>query len=379
MAIVWPTRKREDWRYTDTKPAQRHAYTPATPGANGISPELLATWSLADSAALLVFVNGAYVESLSRPEGRARVIGPGRVDRVTLEGAPLVAHNDASYTACAAIEFGDGTRPEAPIQVLFLHTESDRPTQTHTRVRVKLQKHCELTLVETHVGLGTQPTFETAVTEIDMADGCVVQHVNVQRAGAAANHFHTTVARPSVGRYESHVVSLGAETARSAVHVPFETEGSECLVNGLYAARGTQSLDHYTEIDHRVPHCTSSQTYKGVVADTAVGSFLGRVLMREGAVGSATDQLARVLLLGEGARANAKPQLEIDNDDVRATHGAAIGALDEDALFYLQARGLDRVTARGLMVEGFVREILDRLPVASLAESLAGEVLGTIG
>ena len=145
-------------------------------------------------------------------------------------------------------------------------------------------------------------------------------------------------------------------------------------LDGLFVGRDSQSLDHYTVIDHRVPHCTSHELYKGVLTGHATGSFLGRVLMAEGAVKSATDQLCRALLLSLDAKANIKPQLEIDNDDVSASHGAAIGHLDQDAMFYLQARGISSEVARSLLIEGFTREVLTRLP-AGLEDRLLSQVL----
>ncbi|MFT7622566.1 MAG: Fe-S cluster assembly protein SufD [Myxococcota bacterium] len=380
----WPTRKREDWKHTSTLPAQRTTFEPAKAGANGLSRDLLTAWSCNDPAASLVFVNGAFSEGMSRlPEHKGlEVRALAREDAgvvASLDDAPMVAHNAASWTDGAHITVAKGALIEAPIEVIFVHTEADRPTETHTRVQVLAGEASAITLVETHLGLGAQPAFETTVTEIAVGQAANVKHVRVQRSGDAANHFGTVLATTGASSvFESHVVSLGAAISRTAVHVPLQGKGAECALYGLYAAVDEQSLDHYTVIDHQVPHCTSQEHYKGVVSDNAVGSFVGRIFMREGAVGSATEQMARVLLLSEKARANARPQLEIDNDDVTAAHGTAIGSLDNDALFYLQARGLDVETARGLMVQGFVQEQLDRLPVRELAEALTHEVLSRL-
>jgi len=160
----------------------------------------------------------------------------------------------------------------------------------------------------------------------------------------------------------STVLSIGAKTARNAIHVHFDEPGAEVWLDGMFVGRGSQSLDHYTVLEHRVPHCTSHELYKGILTDQAIGSFVGRVLMNEGAIHSATDQLCRALLLSDDAKANVKPQLEIDNDDVTASHGAAIGHLDQDALFYLQARGIAAADARRLLIDGFTREVLAQLP-----------------
>ena len=395
QTLGFPSRRREDWRYTDTRSLLRIDFTtPFADAALRVHERSVAPFMTPNAAYTLVFVNGLHVPSLSRggdPKGVAVTSlaqqlksAPERVREhfgraVLLPEAAFVALNTACFNDGAHIEVKRGTLVEKPIELLFFTTDEDVPTTSHTRVLVEAADGSCVTVIERHVGLGRQPYLKNAVTEVVIGQSALVRHVKVQEEGPRAFHFATLGSRPAAGgRLESHVVSIGGWTVRNAVHAVLASERSSASLNGLFAAAGRQSLDHYTEIDHAVPRCESTELYKGVVSDEGVGSFLGRVVIRKGAVESNTDQQVKTLLLSEKARANCKPQLEIDNDDVKATHGAAIGQLDDEALFYLVSRGIDRATARGLLVSGFVHGVLDTLPVPGMADALARRILGNL-
>lgn len=397
--IGMPTRKLEAWRYTDLSPLRGVEAPWATPSPTASpDPRLLAPWRLREVSASVVFVDGHRAEELCTPasalprglrvQSLASVLREepdpvrdtlGHADSA-LDDEPYAELNTATFADGVLVRVDRGAQIAAPVELLFVTTERSHPTSTVARVLVDAGDGSAVTVVERYVGLGRQPYLTNAVTELALGRDARVEHVKMQQEGPAAVHFATLLARPGHGaELRSHVVTLGAASARNAVHVAFEAERAQCTLTGLYAAAHGQSHDHYTVIDHRAPHCTSAEVYKGVVGEKAVGSFLGRVLIREGAVRSATEQLARTLLLSDSARANCKPQLEIDNDDVTASHGAAIGQLDSDALFYLESRGIPPVEARGLLIRGFLQELVDRLPVAELAEGLPDLVLGRVG
>ena len=380
-ALGWPNRRREDWRYTKTRAIAALELNQAPHGS--ITTEQIAGIKLAEAYALVVLINGRFSAEHSQlgagvtvhaSDAGAAWAGLGTV--AALEDAPLVALNGAKFLDGVRIDVPRGVHWSAPVEVLWVHTEADRPTEQHSRLLVIAGDGSAATILERHMGLGSQPYLSTAVTEVLTGRDATVRHVKVQDEGAAATHFATVVMKPGQGgKVESHVVSLGAATQRTAVHALFTEPNAECRLNGVFAAAEQQSLDHYTVIDHAVGNCTSHELYRGVVADSGIGSFIGRVLIGVGATGSATDQLAAVLLLGDNASANVKPQLEIDNDDVTASHGAAIGQLDAEALFYLRARGISEAQARGLLIEGFVKEVLSSLPVDGLAETLTDRIL----
>ena len=396
LALGMPTRSWEAWRYTNLKALAREGVDrPELQLESVANRRAVADLRLASSAASLVFVDGVFCADLSRGlkgdgvevqtlrwalEHRSAEVRTHLGSVLSLPQAPLVALNTARFEDGAWIHIAARAQVSAPIELLFVHQGGERPITTTPRVLVLAGPESRCTVVERYVTLGEGMHTSYGVSEIRLERGARVAHVKVQQEGECARHLATTLATTAQGaEFESHVVSIGAQQMRNAVHVSLAGERSSCRLNGVYAAQGQQSLDHYTEIDHVVPHCTSEELYKGLVSDTAVGSFLGRILMQKGAVGSATAQLSRTLLLSETAQANAKPQLEIDNDDVRAAHGATVGQLDESALFYLRSRGIPEPMARGLLVRAFVSEVVDAIPVEALRASLTKALLAQAG
>ncbi len=392
----YPTRKDEAWRYTDLRPLHRLEFSPPlADAALGLSRDGLSAWlspSAAGSSA--VFVNGVFSARLSHLESTVGLRITSLAESLAVEpelirphlghlrGTPeggFVALNTAGFQDGALIRVGRNKHIAAPVELLFLTTEDERPVESMSRALILADEGSSVTVLERHVCLCGGPSIKNAVTEIIPQRDALVRHVKVQQDSDQGFHLGTAIANPGPGaNVESHVVTIGGAVARNAVHVTLGHERSACTLRGIYAAAGKQSLDHYTHIDHSAAHCTSRELYKGIVSDAAVGSFLGRILIREGAIKTSTDQQCRTLLLSEKAAANAKPSLEIDNDDVRATHGAAIGQLDADALFYLRSRGIDMARARGLLIEAFAREVLDELPVAGLGDSLIEAVLSRV-
>jgi Fe-S cluster assembly protein SufD len=324
------------------------------------------------TAGQIVFVDGVFQSQLSimpKQPGVTieHVVGKGFSPRPLpqgeLQAAPMLALNGALANQGTTIRIAANTRVRNALELIWITTPDSQHHGKQPVVDVELGNHAEATVIERFIGRSDHETLTNVRVDLRVGTGAHLQHIKLQDEGAAAWHFATTVIAPAAhASVKSTVVSLGSKTARNAVHVHFDEPGAEVWLDGLFVGQSDQSLDHYTVIEHRVPRCTSHELYKGILSDKAIGSFLGRVLMNEGAVNSATDQLCRALLLSEDAKANVKPQLEIDNDDVTASHGAAIGHLDQDALFYLQARGVSAADARLLLIEGFTREVLSRLP-----------------
>jgi Fe-S cluster assembly protein SufD len=223
--------------------------------------------------------------------------------------------------------------------------------------------------------VGGDPSWINSVTEVAIGPNASVCHVQVLRGGPSACRTGNVTARVDRdGRFHSHVVSLGGQIGRSEVQVRLAGQGASCDLNGLYVASGGSVLDNYTEVEHLAPHTSSDEVYRGVMSDRSVGGFVGRVLIHEGAIKSETHQLNNNLLLSPGAVVHTRPQLEIDNDDVAATHGSTVGQLDQAALFYLRSRGLRLEQAKALMTWAFVKAQIDRLPIAALRVLCTEEV-----
>jgi Fe-S cluster assembly protein SufD len=223
------------------------------------------------------------------------------------------------------------------------------------------EESSEAAVVEDYIGDGAR-YLTNAVSEVVIGNNAKIDHYKLQREGEGSYHIATVEVRQGRdSRFRSYAVSLGSALARIAINTTFEAEGGECSFDGLYMATGRQHLDHHTTIDHRQPRCTSRELYKGVLDGKATGVFNGRVYVRPNAQKSDATQMNKNLLLSDQATVDTKPQLEIFADDVKCSHGATIGQLDEKALFYLRSRGIGADQARQLLIRGFANELIDRL------------------
>ena len=244
---------------------------------------------------------------------------------------------------------------------------------THPRVVYSGGSNSRGKIVERYVASSGGTYLTNSVCHVTLSDGASVEHVRVQDEALDAYHIgYVDVRQSRDSSYVGYAFSLGGKVGRFEIRVSLSEPGASCSLNGLYMPTGGQNHDNYTVIDHIAPHCTSAEYFKAVVSDGGTGSFTGRVLIREGAVGSSSDQLNRNLLLGSSAVANTKPQLEIDNDDVKATHGSTVGQLDEEAVFYLMARGLPKAYAKAFLVRAFGDELIETVSMEDLREEIKG-------
>jgi Fe-S cluster assembly protein SufD len=375
-ALGFPTVRLEDWKYTDIAPIAQTPFRLA--GASSPTEALrdLASRSALGCGCRLVFVNGRYNETLSAardlPNGVTVVPlwkafdVPGVRSHLgavaDTEAHSFTALNTAFLQDGAAVHLARGVVVEEPIHLLFLSAGGNgEPAASHPRILVLAEESSEAVVVEDYVGEDSR-YLTNAVSEIVVGDNAKIDHYKLQREGEAGYHIATVEARQGRdSRLRSYAVSLGGALARVAINTTFAAEGGECSFDGLYMAAGSQHVDHHTTIDHRQPRCTSRELYKGVLDDKATGVFSGRVYVRPQAQKSDAMQMNKNLLLSDQATVDSKPQLEIFADDVKCSHGATIGQLDEKALFYLRSRGIEVEEARALLIRAFANELIDRL------------------
>lgn len=393
-ALGLPNRHHESWRYTNLRAIRPVLEAPAT-ATPSEDPAALARVSddLGDEAAKIVFVDGTYQPGLSTsalPDGvhitpfeaADGAQPPEMLGTVCPKDDALSWLNLRDLTSGVLITVQPGAAITEPVALVFLSLGAGAEAQTsaHTRVLIDGGHHSQLTLVERHVGRTEGTCLTNTVVEAKLAEGARLAHVKIQREGSGTRHLGSCfVQQAASSAYHSYVLSLGSHASRTDLRTWLQGPGAEVSLEGLYMGADQQDQDHYTEIHHVAPHTTSHELYKGILDDQAVGSFQGRILIHEGACGSASDQLNRNLVLSERAQVNTKPQLEIDNDDVKAAHGATTGRLDPDALFYLQSRGIDPETARQMLIVAFAQEIIERLPVESLKPELRELVRTRLG
>jgi Fe-S cluster assembly protein SufD len=383
-ALGFPTTRLEDWKYTNVAPIARGTFAPA-PATIPDGAAALAAAARLDGAVELVFVNGRFAPSLStRPalpsgvvvEGlaaacaaHAALVEPHLGALAALDDDGMVALNTAGLQDGAFVHLPDGCDLGATIHCLFVSLANGTPIVSHPRVLIVASASSRATVVEQHVGHGRYWT--NAVTELVVGPGASLAHHKVQREDPGAFHLAAVVAaQAGDSHFRSHAVALGALLSRAAIATRLEAPGAACTFDGLYVADGIQHVDHHTTIDHARPRGTSRELYKGVLAGRATGVFNGKVFVRPDAQQTDARQMNQNLLLGDDAQIDTKPQLEIFADDVKCSHGATVGQLDDDAIFYLRARGIGESEARRLLIYGFANELVERVPVAPLRRQL---------
>lgn len=387
----FPTPRHEDWKYTRVTPIEKRSFR--IPERNGIEVQGadLERFGLgALDCEQLVFVNGHYVDALSRrnvSESGVRITtlasainasSPlleshlGRLADTTSQ--PFSALNTAFMSDGAVIHVKGRNSDQQPIHLLFLATTDDMVA--HPRTLVVAEAESRATVIETYASLTEGCYFTNALTEIALMEGAQLEHYKLQQESAAAFHVATLEARlDRDSRFASHSISFGGQLVRNDINVRIDAEGAACLLNGLFMVGGRQHVDYHTRIDHAKPRGTSEEIYKGILDGRSRGVFNGRVKVHPDAQKTDAHQSNNNLLLSRDAEIDTKPELEIYADDVKCSHGATVGQLDERALFYLRSRGIDEDQARSLLTFGFAREILERIELAPLREKVTDALL----
>ncbi|MCE2515912.1 MAG: Fe-S cluster assembly protein SufD [Acidobacteria bacterium] len=298
-----------------------------------------------------------------------------------IENEGFTALNTALLRDGAVVHVPANTVVEQPIQLLFVTSPppGGAPVMTHPRVLVVVGENAQVRLVESYGGGGESAYLTNAVTEVVAGPGAVVDHYKTVRESPAAYHIASMHVR--LGRaasFSSHAVTLEGAIVRNDAQALLDGEGIECTLNGLYLATGRRLVDNHTTIHHAQPHCSSHELYKGILNGAARAVFNGKIIVAIDAQKTDAKQSNKALLLSEDAQINTKPELEIFADDVKCTHGATVGQLDEDALFYLRARGLGLEQARNVLVHAFASDLLNRIAIAPIREQLEDLLLAQL-
>ena len=380
-AAGFPTTKDEEWAFTNLASLTRINFDLA---ASAAAPAVLDDYRYGLNG--LVFVDGhfdpahsqlnglpdeVYIERLSIASDTiivAAVLG----QAATTEDEAFTALNTAFLQDGAVVYLYPGAVVEQPIHLLFVSTGQRANVVSHPRVLVIAGPNAQATVVESYVGLGSEPYLTNSVSEFFIGPNAVLDHYRVQRESAAAFHIAATHVREErAAQFRSTAIALGGHLTRHHVHTSLEGEGVDSTLNGLYIGDGVQHVDNHTLIEHAQPHCQSHEFYKGILGGRATGVFRGKIHVHQAAQKTDAYQANQNLLLSETAQINTKPQLEIYADDVKCSHGATIGQLDEDALFYLRSRGIGHREAVQVLTRAFAGEVLDRVRVPALKDQLS--------
>jgi Fe-S cluster assembly protein SufD len=287
----------------------------------------------------------------------------------------FTALNTAFVEDGALLHIARGALVEQPVLLLFVTAAGGRAVVSHPRVLVLAERESQASVIELYASLGDSPHFTNAVTEAAVEEGAILEHYRIQMEAPSAYHVATAqFHQERSSTMLSHNVSFGGSIARNDITAVLDGEGAECTLNGLYLAGGNQHVDNHTTLDHARPHCASREYYKGILDGKSTGVFNGKIIVREDAQKTDAIQSNKNLLLSADAVVNTKPQLEIWADDVRCTHGATVGQLDLEAIFYLRSRGISREAARELLTYAFAADVLGRMKVKAVRERLEKEL-----
>jgi Fe-S cluster assembly protein SufD len=388
-----PHARIEDWKYTSVRPIAKRDF--ARPDASAATADAGAIEALRIpglDAHRMVFVNGHYASALSDQSGAGSGVSVRSLAGLLAENpdalrdrlgsaAPVdfsgfTALNTAFSDDGAVVDIARNCRADRPIELLFVSTAQEEPIAAHPRVLISAGHHAEATIIEHYVGLDDARNLTNAVTEASLDAGARIRHYRVQRESRKGFHIGSLhVNQAGDSRLEQHNVNIGGQLVRTDINTALNAEGAETLYNGLYLANGRQHVDTHTRINHNVPNTTSEEAYRGILDGHARGVFNGRVYVAPHAQKTAAYQSNDNLLLSGKAEIDTKPELEIYADDVVCTHGATVGQLDTQALFYLRSRGVDHETARGLLLYAFAEATIERMDIEALRTWLQGFVI----
>ena len=379
----------EDWRFTNVAPLAKLPFEPVFESTtNSVTKKTLSQLTFAGlTGSRLVFVNGHFARELSvigaLPDGvkvtnlaAALAVDSGLLEKhlgryATTGGNAFGALNSAFFQDGAFIYVPAGQTVAEPIQLIFISTSPETGATTHPRNLIIAEKLSRLTVIESYVSTVDTAYFTNAVTEFLVGDDANVEHLKFQDEGQAA--FHLASLHSQLGRnsnFISHSIALGARISRNNLRTHLAGEGLECVLNGLYLTRGEQIADHHMVVEHAQPRCASHEYFNGILDDKSKGVFHGRILVQQAAQKTDAKQTNKNLLLSDDATADTKPQLEIYADDVKCTHGATVGRMDETALFYLKSRGVGHVLAKQLLMYAFAADVIETIENEAVKEVL---------
>ena len=392
----FPNTRVEDWKYTDVKPIAKNTFSNITESNvasdnNEIDEILIKDLDCVN----LVFINGAYSEKYSDIKNiSSKIVIKSMADALINDESLLKKHltkhinqelnsftalNTAFIQDGAYINISANTNIDKPINITYISRDSNHPFATHPRNLIVMGENSNATIIENYVGSGKVNYFTNSVTETVLLQGAVLKHYKIQQEGSSAFHIASlNTSQSKDSRFESHLVSIGGALVRNNINASLNEEGAEIIMNGLYMTEDVQHVDNHTRVDHLKPHTQSHQNYRGVLNGKSRGVFNGKVVVHPQAQKIEAYQNNANLLLSDDAEIDTKPELEIYADDVKCTHGATVGQLDDDMLFYLRSRAVDEKTARSLLTYAFADEVISEINLKEIQNKLERLIIGRL-
>lgn len=378
--LDFPTTKNEEWKYTSITPLLQHNFVPSIEKKHITQDKVKRFLFDTLKSNVIVVVNGHYSEELTTlnkiPEGveigsmaKAISSNSSSIEKHFGKYADFSNHIFTSLSTAftkdgVLINIPEGKIVKTPIHILFITESGNEELLIQPRNLFIAGKNSQVTIVEHFVNTNSGTYFTNTVTEIVVEENAVLDHIRLQEEGKSAYHIgRIDVDQERASNFTSHFISLGASLSRNDFNAKFNDEGGECTFNGLFLTEDKQLFDVHTLIDHAKPHCDSHEHYKGILNDVSRGVFNGKVIVRPDAQKTNAFQENNNIILSQDALINTKPQLEIFADDVKCSHGATIGQLDKDAMFYLKSRGIGEESARAILIHAFASDVIQSVKV----------------
>ena len=378
--LEFPTVRDEEWKYTSIAPLLKHNFVPGYEEKKVSKAYIKSLLFNEAEHSLIVFINGRYsAESsdlLNLPKG---VIAGSIAKEIENKNEVLFKHfgkyadpQTHIFTALSTAYTDDGAFiyvpagkiVEEPIHIIFITDAGKEKILTQPRNLFVVGENSQVTIIEHYVGNDDEIYFTNSVTEIVAEKNAVVDHIKLQEESKKAFHIaRMEVDQERSSNFSSHLISTGADLTRNDFNAKFNGEGGECTLNGLYLIGGTQLFDAHTLMDHAMPHCNSHEHYKGILDDKSRGVFNGKIIVRKDAQKTNAFQENNSILLSDEALVNTKPQLEIFADDVKCSHGATIGQMDDEAKFYLKSRGIGEESSNAILLHAFASDVITSIKI----------------
>lgn len=385
----FPTLSDEEWRYTNVSKLAATAYETAPTAAPDGLIRTAAMESGRNGGVRCVFLNGRFCAELSQLKGNESRVRVGSLAAILRESSedvedhlaryveaerhPFATLNTAFIEDGAVVRVSEGVQVPNPVQLVFLSTGNGGPAfVTHPRNLILAGAGSECTVVEHYLGVGEKSYFSNPVTEVVVGENAHLDHYRIQEESPAADHVSTLqIRQESNSVLRTMSADLGGRLTRNDLNVVLGGEGANAALDGIFVASGEQLVDNHTRIEHAAPHCGSRELYKGILGGRSRGVFRGRIVVHPGAQKTDSEQTNNNLLLSDRALVNTKPQLEIYADEVKCTHGATIGQLDREAIFYMRSRGIGEDMARSILIYGFAEDLIRRIRLTALRDRLS--------
>lgn len=387
--LQFPTTKDEEWKYTNISPLLKHDFAPSLTSADNFDVKVAHFLFDKMEHSLLVFVNGMFSKKLSKIKDLPIGVIVKSLAEAIKEDNPIVKKHLGKYAdfkghiftslSTAFVNDGafiyvpEGKTIEDPIHVLFLSIAENNKIFVQPRNLFIAGKNSQSTVIEHYASLKEDIYFTNSVTEIVTEENAFIDHIKLQEESQEAFHIgRMDVHQERNSNFVSHLISFGAEISRNDFNSRFNADGGESMLNGLYLIEGNQLFDAHTLIDHAKPYCNSHEHYKGILMDNSRGVFNGKVIVRKDAQKTNAFQENNNIILSDNALVNTKPQLEIFADDVKCSHGATIGQLDNDAMFYLKSRGIGIDAARAILIHAFASDVVRYIKINAVRDYIEG-------